>query len=301
MTINAKLYQSSYLWFRQKDETLSQIIGDHTEANEVKFRTNFDYEKLTATKLRIYLDICLETAQAEILYRCGYEFRLKHPQWDEVFVTDVIHPLVSVAIDNSCKCFNALCTEYDISAPTLKFDDQITAGITSTIIDQYTTYRRNEDIANDFLMNNTGITYTSGSKTINLLQGTFIILDAFLYQFPAFDYVHNLKEFEKIMPFTKYLTLKLNCWEIEKKTVKLSFLNMIFLVQCVDCALKLLLGDKADKLIPLVEKSGMDEEMRGMYITEGAKFVQGIYASLNNSGARVMNLEVLHDWDALFR
>ena len=301
MTINAKLYQSSYVWFMQKDVTLSQIIGEHTEANEVKYRTSFDYEKITATKLRIYLDMYLETAEAELLYRCGYHFRTTNLHWDDIFVTDVIHPLVSVAVDKSSACFNALCAEGSISAPLLKFNDQVTNGITESIINLYSTYRRNDDIANDYLINNNGITYTSGSKTINLLQGNFIILDAFLYYFPGFDYVHNQLEFEKIMPFTKYLTLKLNCWEIEKKTVKLSFLNMIFLVQCVDCALKLLLGDKADKLIPVVEKSGMDEEMRGMYITEGAKFVQGIYASLNKSGARVMNLEVLHDWDALFR
>ena len=189
----------------------------------------------------------------------------------------------------------------NISAPILKLDDQVTTGITKNIINMYSTYRRKDDIANDYLINNTGITWTSGSKTIVLLQGTFIILDAFLYEFPGFDYVHNLKEFEKIMPITKYLTLKFNCWQIENNTVKLSFLNMIFFVQCVDCALKLLLGDKINKLIPQVEKNGMDEEMRGMYITEGAKFVQGIYASLKNSGARVMNLETLYDWDALFR
>ena len=235
------------------------------------------------------------------MYRCGYQFRITNLLWDDIFVTDVVLPLVSVLVVKSSACFNALCNEYDISAPKLKFDDKVATGITESIINQYSTYRRNDDIANDYLINNEGITWTSGSKTINLLQGTFIILDAFLYHFPGFDYVHNEKEFEKIMPFTKYLTLKFNCWEIEKKTVKLSFLNMIFLVQCVDCALKLLLGDKVDKLIPLVERSGMDEEMRGMYITEGGKFVQGIYASLNNSGARVKNLEVLYDWDALFR
>ena len=118
MTINAKLFQSSYVWFRQKDVTLSEIIGEHTEANEVKYHTSFDYEKITATKFRIYLDIYLETAQAELLYRCGYQFRLTNPQWDEVFITDAIYPLVSVAIDKSSVCFNALCNEITLALPS---------------------------------------------------------------------------------------------------------------------------------------------------------------------------------------
>jgi hypothetical protein len=38
-----------------------------------------------------------------------------------------------------------------------------------------------------------------------------------------------------------------------------------------------------------------------MYIAEGGMFVQGMFASFKKSGARVMNLEELYDWDALFR
>ena len=118
MNIKANLFQSFYIWFRLKDETVSQLIGEQTEVNEVKYNTSFDYEKITANKLRLYLDIYLETAQAELLYRCGYQFRLTNPQWDEVFITDAIYPLVSVAIDKSSVCFNALCNEITLALPS---------------------------------------------------------------------------------------------------------------------------------------------------------------------------------------
>jgi hypothetical protein len=143
-------------------------------------------------------------------------------------------------------------------APTLKFEDQVATNITANIINLYFTYRRHDDIANEYLINNNGSIWTRRTKTIILLQCTFIILDAFLNDYTDFDNGHNRKAFEKVLPFTKYLTLKFKCREIESKKVKLSFLENIFFLQCVDCALKLLLGDKADILVPQVEKRGMD-------------------------------------------
>lgn len=113
--------------------------------------------------------------------------------------------------------------------------------------------------------------------------------------------MHNRKAFEKVLPFPKYLTLKFNCREIENKNVKLSFLNSIFLLQYVDCALKMLLGNKENVLIPLIETKGMDEEIRTIYILEGGKFITQMIESFKNSGARVINLEKFYDWDALFR
>lgn len=301
MHIKAKIFQSFYIWFYPKDITLSQIIGNHADANKVTYSTAFDYEKISASQLRVYIDIHIETQQAEMIHRCGFQIKLTNPTWDEIFVTDVVHPLVTAAIDQSCSCYNTLCAENQISAPVLKFDDQVASNITASFINMYHTYRKPEDIRNDYLINNNGLTWSKGKNTIILLQCTFIILDAFLYDCQGFNTKHNREVFEKILSFPQYLTLKFNCREIENKSVKLSFFNAIFLLQCVDCALKMLLGNKEDVLNPQIEARGMDEEIRTIYIAEGGKFITQMNESFKNSGARVLNLEKFHDWDALFR
>jgi hypothetical protein len=301
MHINVKVFQSFYIWFHLKDINLSQIIGNHTDANKVTYSADFDYEKISASQLRVYIDMQIQTQQADMKYRCGFQFKLTNPGWDEIFVTDALYPLVTSAIDQSCTCYNTLCDQNQISAPVLKFDDQVASKITESFIYTYYTYRKPEETLNEYLINNTGLTWSKGKNTIILLQCTFIILDAFLYDYQGFDTIHNREEFEKVLPFTKYLTLKFNCREIENKKVKLSFLNAILFLQCVDCALKLLLGNKEDILIPPIEAKGMDEEIRTIYIVEGGKFIKQMNESFKNSGARIINLEKFYDWDALFR
>jgi hypothetical protein len=301
MNINASMIQSYYIWFRLRETPLLQIIGDPLDVNEVKYRFGFDYEKISATDFRIYIDTQVQTFHAGLMYRCAFQFKIAKATWDEIFSTNLILPLVSAAIETTCRSYNELCKENNVSAPVLKFDKSIEAGVTENIINLYFDYRKKDDIANEYLMNNNGITFTKGRNTIVLLQCTFIILDAFLYDCTEFDNQHNMEEFEQMMPFTKYLTLKFNCREIEIKSVKLSFLNLIQFVQCVDCALKLMLGDKTEILIPRIEKRGMDEEIRELYFTEGGKFVKHLNESFKKSGARVINLEKFYDWDAIFR
>jgi hypothetical protein len=249
----------------------------------------------------VYIDLLIVTQQAEMKHRSGFQFKLTNPDWDEIFITDAIHPLVTAAVDQCCSCYNTLCDENQIIAPVLKFDDQVASKITESFISQYHKYRKPDDLSNEYLINNNGLTWSKGMNTIILLQCTFIILDAFLYDYQGFNTIHNREVFEKVLPFPKYLTLKFNCREIENKSVKLSFLNSIFLLQCVDCALKMLLGNKEDVLIPLIEAKGMDAEIREIYIAEGSKFITQMNESFKNSGARIINLEKFYDWDALFR
>ncbi len=301
MHINVKLFQSFPIWFHPKDITLSQIIGNPADANKVTYSAAFDYEKISAAQLRVYIDMYFETQQAELTHRCGFQFKFTNPDWDAIFVSTALHSLVISAIDKSCLCYNRLCAENQVSAPMLKFEDEVATKITENFINKYYTYRKPEDTRNAYLINNTGLIWSKGKNTIILLQCTFIILDAFLYDNQGFDNIHNREEFEKVLPFTKYLTLKFNCREIENKSVKLSFLNAIFLLQCVDCALKLLLGNKEEVLIPTIEARGMDEEIRSVYIVEGGKFIKQMNDSFKNSGARVINLETFYDRDALFR
>lgn len=125
----------------------------------------------------------IETQQAELIHRCGFQLKLTNPEWDEIFVTTALHPLVASAIDQSCSRYNTLCAENQLSAPVLKFEDEVEPKITENFINMYLPYRKPEDIKNAYLINNNGLTWSKGKNTIILLQCTFIIPDAFLYDY----------------------------------------------------------------------------------------------------------------------
>lgn len=300
MNINIRLYQSNVIWFHLNDASASLLFSINTEPGEGKLNCGYDYEQVNG-KYRFHFDIGLQTREADSLFRVSFEFSFKTGTWDEIFSTDFMQTMLDAALQKSLQGYREQCICYHLKTHPITFKESSTNSIVRGMIEKYFNYRKPDDINNSYLMNTHGATFTGGSETNILIKGTFIILDAFFYENTNFDNEHNMEVFEKVMPRTKYLTLKLKCMEIETKTVKLSFLNYFYLLQCIDCAIKLLLGNKADILIPIVEQSGLDEEYRNILITGGTKLFKEQKDSFKKSGARVINLEKEHDWDLLFR
>jgi hypothetical protein len=67
---------------------------------------------------------------------------------------------------------------------------------------------------------------------------------------------------------SKYNTLKYNCEGIENEYIALSIFDAIKFYLCLDCALKMLLSDKADALISYFEQ-GFDAETQAAFIQSG--------------------------------
>lgn len=300
MNINIRLYQSNVIWFHLNDASTSILFSTDTAPGEGKLNCGYDYEQVNGN-YRFHMDVGLQTMEADSLFRVSFEFSFKKGTWDDIFSADFIHTMLEAALQKSLQGYHEQCISHQLKPHTITFKDSTTKSIVGGMIERYFNYRKLDDINNSYLINTQGITFTSGNKTNILLKGTFIILDAFFYENTNFDNKHNLKVFEEIIPLTKYLTLKLKCMEIDAKPVKLSFLNFIFLLQSIDCAIKLLLGNKADILIPIVEQNGLDEECRNILIKGGTKLFKEQKDSFKKSGARVINLQKEHDWDLLFR
>jgi hypothetical protein len=300
MNINIRLYQSNVIWFHLNDASSSLLFSNTAEPGEGLLTCGYDYEQVNG-KYRFHMDIGLQTMEADSLFRVSFEFSFKRGTWDDIFNTDFIQTMLDAALQKSLQGYREQCISHQLKPPVITFKDNITLSIVEGMIEKYFNYRKLDDIHNSYLKNTHGATFTGGSEIDVLIKGTFIILDAFFYENTNFDNKHNLKAFEQVIPLSNYLTLKLKCMEIDTKPVKLSFLNYIFLLLCIDCAIKLLLGNKADILIPIIEQSGLDEECRDILIKGGTKLFKEQQESFKKSGARVLNLEKEHDWDLLFR
>ncbi len=145
------------------------------------------------------------------------------------------------------------------------------------------------------------LTLTPGKLTLLLVNGTFMILDEVLHSNKAFDLAHNQEVFHDIIPESVYYTTKLNCMALEKGTIKLKFVHNIFFQICIDCALQLILDNHFEKLIPVMNERGFNEEKQQKYINYGNKFLNDLRESYKKSGATIENLQTRYDWNSMLK
>ena len=256
MNINISLYKSRVIWFHINDAAAALIYSINTKPGECRMNTSFDYERVGA-KYRYHIDVCLETMESNALFRVSFEFNYKGGSWDNVFNTDFILPMLEAAMEQSLRLYSELCISNQVKHQPFAFDEKTLKPMAEGMVQQYFNYRKKDDINNAYLMNTHGITFTSGNDTIVLLLTTIIILDVFFYDCTDFDNAHNQKVFEEVMHRNQYLTLKFNCLDITTKSVKLSFMSFILLLQSMDCAIKLLLNCRP-------AFAGSEHELRGL-------------------------------------
>ena len=181
----------------------------------------------------------------------------------------------------------------------IKEDDEITFTISKNIIDQYFTYRQHVDIAYSWLMDHPGLEFPPSNETMITLKGTFAIIDEVLYRNAAFDRAKNLEIFNKIVPESKYFTLKINCIAIDKNPVRLSLYNINLFYHCLECALQMIAGDKADILIPALDRNGMTKEVLEIFAVSGTEMLHYLHEMLEDSKAQLWDREKQPDWNKL--
>ncbi len=295
--IKAQLFRSTYLWFEPNNEP-----KENGAAANISISNNFDYEKLPDGTMRIYLDVSFKYLRASILVRSGFQFKNKSILWDNVFVADVINPMVNLAIQKCYQRFTEQCMENHIESPvSFEADEKTIQSITNGIIKQYFTYRKSDDKANEYLIENIGLEFNPGTDSEITIKGTFLIIDEILYHNSKFDKENNQKVFGNIYPLPRYFTIKLNCLEIEEHPVKLSFFDSIMFYQYIDCALQMLLGNKSAILIPAIEALGMNKEIQDSFLKNGTALFKQLNDMLENSNSRITNIENRMNWNSLIR
>lgn len=289
------LYQTTYNWVNTAPATTMA-------ENEVVATSNYDYEVLLDETKRIYLDIGIKTNVLAMEYRTGFEFDGDELPWTNIFTPNFIHPLVDIAIKNSRQAYYDSCEEHDISYPhNIELNEEFTESFTSSIIDQYVNHRRLNDEKNERAINTSGLEIEIGTDMDLLFECTFTIIDEILFTNPAFDRTHNIDVFTDHVYTQRYNTIKHCCLQPETDVIELNLFDTIMFLDSLACALQMLVGDKSDLLEAILESKGIDKEQTKSYIKIGTELFAQFCETLENSQARVMNIENQPDWNRLIR
>ena len=291
--IDIQVVKSNYLWFNVNDADTKS-----NQDNDISF--NFDYEKLAGKIWRFYIDITLKLQNIDNMVRTAFQFIDEELNWDDIFIPDMITPMVNTAVQKCQGAFIQLCKSNKIPIDeNIEIGEEIILSISNAIIEQYSGHRKLSDKQNEYLLNNTGLVIEPGYEVIVTIQCVFMIIDEFLFNQQPTHKIHNHKTFGEIVPIPRYITIKMNSLEIEKQTVELSFYDTIMFYQCLDCALQLLLGDKAPGLIATLEKRGLNQEVQDIFFKNGTILFKQLREMLESSNARFINLETQRDWNNL--
>lgn len=289
------LIQSYHLWFEIFDKPYEQGINATVDSS-------FDYETRPDGTMRVYIDIGLKMNYAAVNYRSGFELEGKGLTWKDIFVYDTISSMVSAAFNECNSGYRVFCEVNKLPLPEhYKVFDKLLASVTNSILERYTSYRSISDAENAYLINTIGFVCESEVENMPTFIYTFDILDEVLFYHPNFNKEHNRDVFSEIVPLPLYATLKKNCKAIEFNDISLSVYDMVMFFQCLDCAMQMLLGSKADSLIAVLEERGFDKEMQSAYIKKGTNYFKELRRMLKDSNARIINFENPVDWMSIIK
>ena len=297
--IECELYSSVWLWFipYAADSAMTLITGDTAGNQKFSFNFNYDYEKPGFNQWKIHIDAGFDVKPvAKICVRSSFKARCTELN---IFKTESLNELIKYAFKECLKGFNEQCKVHGLQhdwKPEIK--ESMITSFAETAIEQYFNSRKQGDASNSKLQT-AGLKLTPGSLTNLAVKCTFMIMDEILFLNAAFDTKRNREIFNEIIPVPYYYTLKMNCLEIDKENVQLTWLHTIFYFLCMECALQMLIGDHYETLKPAVETRGLDSTNATSFISFGTKLLADLQEHLKSSGATISNLEKKYDWNNL--
>jgi len=109
----------------------------------------------------------------------------------------------------------------------------------------------------------------------------------------AFNRKHNCKVFFEKLNEIYYYTMRIHVIKIFEEDIDVSDSDMQCFLIVLQCALQVLLGDKGDLLIPVIEERGVNKETRSLYFKAASFLLDGL------RGDDIFPEPV--DWNALIR
>ena len=161
------------------------------------------------------------------------------------------------------------------------------------MVETYTNNRQYHD-TNCFEAENTIALHCPQSAETNItLHCCFLIMDEILFNNPAFNRSYNRSVFYNYVPECRYYTLKMKCIQIATQAVALSSLNVQLFLVLLDCSLQMLLGDKADCLIAVLEERGVSQNIRNIFFKSSTE----LFSLFHNTPIA----PVQTDWNSIIR
>jgi len=276
------------------------ILNAGKEEHQANLNFNYDYERLPKLQWLFHADVTFQLIPCGMLMtRTTFSFTCSAA---ELFSVPIMSLIIKEAMNVNTADFAAFASQNNLPAGiTIPITDELIAALVPGVIETYTNYRANDDKNNYTLNTTNGLNLTTGGNTILIVKGTFMIMDHILYENPNFDVIHNQQKIMHYVPLPVYETIKWKCFQIEKGTVQLSWMHTIFFFLCVDCALQVLLGEHADRLLARAEQLGLSPLKQQEFITFSSDMLRVIKKSMKTGGMHVTNFDEQIDWNGLIR
>jgi hypothetical protein len=303
ISLQWKAVQFNTLWFDKYDPLDPEVLNSNLKPGHLLVvpSGNYDFELSAENKPRIYIDIILKVIPlAAIMTRICFENENHSYDWDFYFRTEVLEPCVKIAVHECINTFKKKCT-----ANNVNLDRDIPPGpgtvqkITQGLINMYYKHDKENYILNQKVIMTWGFKFIQHVRTQIILKVTFMIMDDVLYFNKNFNRKENLKQFKDCVPEPKYHTVKMKCIEIDHKDVTLSWYHTVFFLNCLDCALQLMLGDHEQKLLASLGPKGITDQNRDLFIREGAKILDDYNDEFKKTGKITIDIEKKYDWNRL--
>lgn len=307
-----ELYGNTVLWFDQYSATFPDLNVDVTDPKEdsgeyIKIASSYDFEILKDNECRFYFDLNLRYPnKASLSARYSFKFEEEEFDWDDFFTEGIIKEIIISCTPPTFDCFIETCKEQGVELPPdierrEEENEKLYNLLCNNIIKNYSHYRKPLEIANGPDANKISLVCPKSGIIHITMNAVFITLDEILFNNQQFNLLQNRKAFFNVVPELRFYTLKEKCLEIAEHDVEISVVNMVAFLNCVDCAMQMLLGEKADYLIPVLEKYNITKE----YQKDFFQSATSLFASYNKNEKSVdPNYDFANhriEWNSLIR
>jgi hypothetical protein len=260
-----------------------EVIGDGLDMVLVH---NFDYEALPDNRWEFYSDMTMRLPDvASITIRSQFQILAEDFDWDLFFNEEILNPLIEAALNATTDSFKYFCQENnlilpgDMSKEGYKVGEEMVKRLCKDLVTQYFNHRKFYDIDNEININKIALICPMGTTMNISLNLTFLVMDEILFNNKNFNRKQNRDVFFEYVPEMKYNSLRMKCIQIGKHDVTLTGADEFFFMKCITCAVQMLVGDKSDFLIPVLEERNVTREVQGIFFKSASKLVD-LYNSL---------------------
>lgn len=275
-----EVYTPTYPDFRSSGE---QIQQDATpgEGQVVAIANNFDYAELPNHKWQVYYYITLYLPDViSHTTAIKYEFEMEDFEWEDFFDAATVRSSLALAIQTAIQHLQArakmdeLPVNTEIMQAGYKTEDSLIDRMCQDMEDHYYNVMRPFDLKNYRAMREIHLARKHGTQSYTSLKLTFAVLAEILFYNESFNCKHNREVFFKEVPEMKFYTLWLKCEEMAKGDIEMNGMETSYFLTCVECALQVMVGEKADRLIPLLTERKFTKEVRDIWFMTSEKLLE---------------------------
>ncbi|MBS1507854.1 MAG: hypothetical protein JSS79_14535 [Bacteroidetes bacterium] len=275
-----EVYSPTYPDFRSSGE---QIQQDATpgDGHVVAIGNTFDYAELPDHKWQVYYyisiylpDVISQTTAIK------YEFKMEGFEWEDFFDAAIVRSSLVLSIQTAIEHFQArvkmdeLTVNMDIMQKGYMPEDSLIDRMCQDMEDHYYKVMRPFDLENYMAMREIHLSRKYGMQSYTSLKLTFAVLAQILFYHESFNRKHNRKVFFKEVPEMKFYTLWLKCEEMAKGDIAMNGMETSYFLTCVECALQVMVGEKGDRLIPLLTERKFTKEVRDVWFKTSEKLLE---------------------------